>query len=127
LQIISSFFYSTFGYSGLYIIPIVSTILCWFGMVMLLRRCGLAPRQVAAGLFVLVFCSPLTIYGATYWEHMPAILLLLAGLAFIVRPPANRGAAAAMGFISGLAAVFLYMYADWHCAGVLRGHAPDGA
>jgi hypothetical protein len=55
---------------------------------------------------VLVFCSPLTIYGATYWEHMPAILLLLAGLAFIVRPPAGWGAAAAMGFLSGLAAWF---------------------
>jgi hypothetical protein len=127
LQIISSFFYSTFGYPGLYIIPIVSTILFWLCVVMLLRRCGLAPWQIAAGLFVLVFCSPLTIYGATYWEHMPAILLLLAGLAFIVRPPANWGAAAAMGFISGLAAwfrpeammmdilyalaaVFLYMY-----------------
>jgi len=128
LQIISSFFYSTFGYPGLYIIPIVSTILFWLCMLMLLKRCGLAPWPIAAGLFVLVFCSPLTIYGATYWEHMPAILLLLAGLAFIVRPPANWGAAAAMGFISGLAAwfrpeammmnilyalaaVFLYIYA----------------
>ena len=128
LQIISSFFYSTFGFPGLYIIPIVSTILFWLCVVMLLRRCGLAPLPIAAGLFVLVFCSPLTIYGATYWEHMPAILLLLAGLAFIVRPPAGWGAAAAMGFISGLAAwfrpeaimmnilyalaaVFLYVYA----------------
>ncbi len=128
LQIISTFFYSTFGYPGLYIIPIASTLLFWLCIVMLLRRCGLAPSSVAAGLFVLVFCSPLTIYGATYWEHMPAILLLVAGLAFVVRPPAGLAAAAAMGFLSGLAAwfrpeammmnvmyalaaVFLYIYA----------------
>jgi hypothetical protein len=77
LQIISSFFYSTFGYPGLYIIPVLSTVLFWLCVVMLLRRCGLDPLPIAAGLFVLVFCSPLTIYGATYWEHMPAILLLL--------------------------------------------------
>lgn len=106
LQIISSFFYSTFGYPGLYIIPVLSTVLFWLCVVMLLRRCGLDPLPIAAGLFVLVFCSPLTIYGATYWEHMPAILLLLAGLAFVVRPPAGPGAAAAMGLISGLAAWF---------------------
>jgi hypothetical protein len=106
LQIISSFFYSTFGYPGLYIIPVLSTVLFWLCVVMLLRRCGLAPSRIAAGLFVLVFCSPLTIYGATYWEHMPAILLLLAGLAFVVRPPDGWGAAVAMGFISGLAAWF---------------------
>jgi len=141
LQIISSFFYSTFGYPGLYIIPIVSTILFWLCMLLLLKRCGLAPWPIAAGLFVLVFCSPLTIYGATYWEHMPAILLLLAGLAFIVRPPANRGTAAAMGFISGLAAwfrpeammmnilyalaaVFLYMYARQR-QGASQGQAPS--
>jgi hypothetical protein len=105
-QIISSFFYSRFGNAGLYVIPIASTVLLWLCVVVLLKRCGVAASRIAAGLFVLVFCSPLTIYGATYWEHMTAILLLFSGLAFVVRPPSGVVTALIMGLLSGLAAWF---------------------
>jgi hypothetical protein len=105
-QIISSFFYSRFGNAGLYVIPVASTVLLWLGVVLLLKRCGIAASRIAAGLFVLVFCSPLTIYGATYWEHMTAILLLFSGLAFVVRPPSGVVTALVMGLLSGLAAWF---------------------
>jgi len=71
-----------------------------------LRRCDIAPAQIAASLFILVFCSPLTLYGATYWEHMTAILLLFCGLVFLVRPPSGALAATALGLLSGLAAWF---------------------
>jgi hypothetical protein len=33
-----------------------------------------------------IFCLPLTVYGLTYWEHMPAVFLLFAGVAFISNP-----------------------------------------
>jgi hypothetical protein len=105
-QIVSSFFYSWLGNPGLYIIPVLSTLLLWLSLVLLLKRCGVAPTRIAAGLFVLVFCSPLTIYGATYWEHMPAILLLFIGLVYVVRPPKAMAAALGMGLLSGLAAWF---------------------
>jgi hypothetical protein len=105
-QILSSFFYSKFGNPGLYIIPLGCMLLFWTGMILLLRRCAIAPSRIALGLFVLVFCSPLTIYGATYWEHMPAVLLLLSGLAFLVASPSNIAVAAGMGLLSGLAAWF---------------------
>jgi hypothetical protein len=105
-QLISSFFYSRFGNAGLYVIPISCTVLLWLSVVVLLKRCGIGASRIAAGLFVLVFCSPLTIYGATYWEHMTAILLLFSGLAFIVRPPAGVATALVMGLLSGLAAWF---------------------
>jgi hypothetical protein len=105
-QIISSFFYARFGYAGLYVIPVGCTLLLWLCVVVLLKRCGVAITKIAAGLFVLVFCSPLTIYGATYWEHMTAILLLFSGLAFLVKPPSGMPAALAMGLLSGLAAWF---------------------
>jgi hypothetical protein len=103
-QIISSFFYSWFGNGGLYILPLTCMILFWLGFILLLRRCDIAPSRVALGLFVLVFCSPLTLYGATYWEHIPAMLLLLCGLFFLMRPIANIPAAAILGLLSGLAA-----------------------
>jgi len=105
-QIISAFFYMRLGNAGLYVIPVSCTVLLWLGVVVLLKRCGVVPSRIAAGLFVLVFCSPLTIYGATYWEHMTAILLLFSGLAFLVRPPAGMPAALLMGLLSGLAAWF---------------------
>jgi hypothetical protein len=105
-QIISSFFYSRFGNAGLYVIPIVSTVLLWLWVVVLLKRCGIAASRIAAGLFVLVFCSPLTIYGATYWEHMTAILLLFGGVVFVVRPPSGVVMGLLMGLLSGLAAWF---------------------
>ncbi len=103
-QVISSFFYSWFGNGGLYIIPLTCMVLFWLGIVLLLRRCAIAPSRIAPGLFVLVFCSPLTIYGATYWEHIPAMLLLLCGLFFLMKPTANVLAAATLGLLSGLAA-----------------------
>jgi hypothetical protein len=105
-QIISSFFYAHFGNPGLLVIPILSTLLLWLGFLFLLRRCGVNPSRMAIGLFILVFCSPLTIYGATYWEHMTAILLLSYGLGFLVKPPSGVIEAICMGLLSGLAAWF---------------------
>ena len=87
-------------------IPILSTLLLWLGFVGLLRRCGVNPSRIAIGLFILVFCSPLTIYGATYWEHMTAILLLFIGLCYLVKPPTGPITALAMGLLSSLAAWF---------------------
>jgi hypothetical protein len=120
-QIVSSFFYAHFGNAGLYVIPVTSTLLLWLSFVLLLRRCGVRPNKIAIGLFILVFCSPLTLYGATYWEHMTAILLLFSGLSFLVRsssgPPSSSPhssdppssgplPAIALGLLSGLAAWF---------------------
>ena len=105
-QLISSFFFRQFGNAGLYIIPVTSTLLLWLGLILLLRRCGIAPTRIAAALFILVFCSPLTLYGATYWEHMTAILLLFCGLSFLVRPSSGALTSVALGLLSGLAAWF---------------------
>ena len=102
-QIISAYFYSWLGSAGLYIIPILCTLILWVWTVLLLKRCGITTSRIAMALFVLVFCSPLTLYGAMFWEHLPAVLLLFAGLAFIVAPPAKIWGAIVLGLISGLA------------------------
>ena len=102
-QIASAFLYSRLGYPGLYVLPALSIVLLWVFMILLLRRMGIAPGRIALALFILAFCSPLTVYGAMYWEHAPATLLLFAGLVFIVRPPARIAPAIALGLVSGLA------------------------
>jgi len=101
-QILSSFFYARLGYSGLYILPVLSMLLLWACTILLLKRCGVAPSRIALALFILVFCSPLTVYVSMYWEHVPAVLLLFAGLAFIARTPTRISAAIALGLVSGL-------------------------
>jgi hypothetical protein len=100
---VSAFFYGILGYAGLYVIPIASTVLLWIWVGVLLYKSGTRPNKIALVIFILVFCSPLTIYGATYWEHMPTVLLLFSGIAFIVNPPENAWVGAAMGAICGLA------------------------
>jgi hypothetical protein len=102
-QVINASLYSMMGYSGLYVLPFLSIVLLWVFMILLLRRLGITPVRIALALFILAFCSPLTVYGAMYWEHGPATLLLFAGLAMIARPPDRIGSAIALGLVSGLA------------------------
>jgi len=116
--VISSFFYSRMGNTGLYIIPVLSTLLLWLFFTIILYRYGVRPVYIAIALFIMVFCSPLTIYGATFWEHMSAVLFLLGGLAYILCSGSRRSPGPAqgkstaiwfgigMGLISGLAAWF---------------------
>jgi hypothetical protein len=102
-QLVSAIFYRWFGYWGVYILPVCSAVLLWWCMIGLLRAAGWPESWVAALLFILVFCSPLTLYGAIYWEHMPAVLLLCGGYAFVLLPGIRRIAAAALGLCAGLA------------------------
>ncbi len=102
-QLANAYLYSWWGYDGLYVLPILSILLLWFFTVMLLKRLGIPPVKIALALFILAFCSPVTIYGAMFWEHGPATLLLLAGLALIVRPPGRLWVAVALGLASGAA------------------------
>jgi hypothetical protein len=102
-QIISSLFYSTLGSKGLYVLPMLCTLTLLGWTVLLLRRSGVTPFNIALAVFILVFCSPLMLYGVMFWEHLPAVLLLFAGLAFIVNTPRSIWAAAALGLISGQA------------------------
>lgn len=101
-ELISAFFYQKFGYTGLYIIPFISTLLLWYGFIRLAIKMSFSTRQTAMLFLLLVFCSPLTFYGAVYWEHTLAMVLLLGGIFFIAYPPEKAWQAAILGIISGL-------------------------
>ena len=103
-QIISAYFYHTFGYRGLYIIPFLSTLILWLWFILTAKKMNFSTGEIAIMFFVLAFCSPLTLYGAVYWEHTLAVLLLFNGVFFIVNPPGQPLQAAILGCISGLAA-----------------------
>ncbi|HET6256175.1 MAG TPA: hypothetical protein VFE32_19010 [Puia sp.] len=105
-QIISAFFYSEFGAAGLYILPMACTLVLLIWFVWLLKRCGIDPVYIALAVFILVFCSPLMLYGVMFWEHLPAVLLLFAGVSLIAAPPAKRWTAGMLGICCGLAVWF---------------------
>jgi hypothetical protein len=102
-QISTAFFYAYFGSAGLYILPMACTLILLVWTVVLLKRCGIAPSGIALAIFILVFCSPLMLYGVMFWEHLPAVLLLFGGLSFIAAPPARTWLAVILGVLTGLA------------------------
>ena len=89
-QVVTSFFYTWLGSTGLYVLPMLCTLVLLVWTVLLLKRSGVTPFNIALAVFILVFCSPLTVYGVMFWEHLPAVFLLFAGLAFIVSPPDRK-------------------------------------
>jgi hypothetical protein len=119
-QIVTAFFYSGLGSAGLYVLPMLCTLILLVWTIVLLKRCGLTPVNIALAIFLLVFCSPLMLYGVMFWEHLPAVLLLFAGLSFMAAPPARTWVATILGVLTGLAVwlrpealmmVFLYCMA----------------
>lgn len=102
-QLITAFFYARFGSWGLYLLPMLSTLILVGWTILLLKRCRATPLQIALAIFILVFCSPLMLYGVMFWEHLPAVLLLFAGLSFITAPPARTLPAILLGMLTGLA------------------------
>ena len=102
-QIISSFFYSAFDSKGLYILPILCTFVLLTWVVVLLKRTGATALNIAASIFILVFCSPLILYGVMFWEHLPAVLLLFAGVAFLADTPSGIAPSVILGLIAGQA------------------------
>jgi hypothetical protein len=73
-------FYGLAGFKGLYLLPLASLWLLWVLFGLHCRRLGLEPSSALIGLALLVLASPLTLYGAIYWEHVPAALLAFFGL-----------------------------------------------
>lgn len=102
-QIVNAFFYGRFGYRGLYIIPSLCLLLAWYWFIRLAGKMQFSAGQVSLMFFLLAFCSPLTLYGAIYWEHTASILLLFAGVVMIVHPPRRPWQALVLGCLSGMA------------------------
>jgi hypothetical protein len=102
-QVITSYFYAAFGFYGLYILPMLSTVLLWIATGWFLHRMGVGARRIALALFILVFCSPLTVYAAMYWEHTTSVLLLFGGAVFLLLVPRQRTIAFLLALACGAA------------------------
>lgn len=82
-------FYQLVGYRGLYIIPLLSLWVIWLRLWQVCRVWRIRSAITALSLGLVILASPLTLYGAMYWEHTLAIALAfwgLSGLLFHVLP-----------------------------------------
>ncbi len=110
-QIISTPFFSLFGFKGLYIIPALSTILLWMLFIKVCNTLKLNEKITQLALIAFIFSSSLTIYSAIFWEHTLASLLCLCGLYYLIQasvksqtdnPIQNRTLALLFGIVTGL-------------------------
>jgi hypothetical protein len=86
--LISAPFYTLFGWRGLYIVPLVSLWLIWWRFYIVCRCLHLGSTSIFIGLATLIFASPLTLYGAMFWEHTIAVAIAFYGLSIIsIVPP----------------------------------------
>ena len=128
--------YRLIGWRGLYVVPVVSLWITWILFVGTCRRLRVHETTIALTLFALIFASPLTLYGALYWEHTIGVALAFGGLRFVVATAPDREFRAALwaGTLLGvsvwfrsemyalIAVVFvLVALAPWLRLGSIRG------
>jgi len=108
-ELISTPFYRLFGGFGIYAIPAAALWLLWIRFALLTRRLDLGTGPALASLIVLVFASPLSLYGAVFSEHSLGVLLVFVGVEYVLLANRRRYSApvaAALGLLAGLAAWF---------------------
>lgn len=77
-SLISAPFYKLFGWNGIFIIPLFSTIACLFFVFKILQFLRLPKERIL--LFLSAFGTPLFFYSLTFWEHTLAVLLSTASV-----------------------------------------------
>ena len=72
-------FFKFAGFRGLFILPAVSLIALWIAFARLTARLSKNKNTSLLALILLIFGSPLSAYGALFWEHTLAVALSFAG------------------------------------------------
>ncbi|MEA5466258.1 LA_3751/LA_3752 family putative glycosyltransferase [Leptothoe sp. PORK10 BA2] len=73
-------FYALVGYRGLYVVPLVSLWIIWWRLCLVCRVWRVRSIFISLSLVLVIAASPLTLYGAMYWEHTLAVALAFWGL-----------------------------------------------
>ncbi|MGB8952584.1 MAG: hypothetical protein WCC06_07945 [Candidatus Aminicenantales bacterium] len=93
-------FFKLLGYKGLYILPTLFLWALWFRFLFLARKLGFQEKTRSLSLAVLAFGTPLTIYGAIFWEHTLGVFLAFCGLEFLIDK--GRKASSPISFFWGI-------------------------
>lgn len=98
---ISSLWLFLFGFKGLYVLPAIGLILIWLGYILICRKYKIDDLSCAISLFALIFCSPLTLYGAMFWEHTLGVALLFLGILTLLSSKSNTIISCIAGLLVG--------------------------
>jgi hypothetical protein len=98
---LSSFFYAAAGWSGLYVLPMLSALGILVLVYAIARRFMAFPYAVAC-MLAAVFATPLVFYAFTFWEHTPAVFLIMLSIFLFLR----GGRTVAAGIAGGTAVWF---------------------
>ncbi|MEM9804236.1 MAG: hypothetical protein AAF959_03065 [Cyanobacteria bacterium P01_D01_bin.56] len=79
-SVITAPLYQLMGYRGFYIVPLVSLWVIWLRLLHVCRVWEVRSTMTSLGMALVIFASPLTLYGAMYWEHTLAVALAFWGL-----------------------------------------------
>jgi len=99
---LSALLFQGLGWPGLYILPVVSALLC-LPLIFIIGRRFLPERWALAAMLAAVFLTPFLFYSLTFWEHVPATALFLAGVALMLDPRKQALRSLAAGAVLGLA------------------------
>jgi hypothetical protein len=94
------------GFRGLYIIPTLCLWLLWWRNIELLKYLRFSGISLVFSVFTLVLGMPILLYGAMFWEHTLAVLLVFIGLEYAIKENQYRYSifiSAVMGIAFGFA------------------------
>ena len=97
--------YRVLGFRGLFLLPALALFASWWAFGVSTRRSGVPETWRAVALAALVLASPLTLYGAMFYEHTLAVLLLLPACAVAALPERapSTGRLVLAGALAGVA------------------------
>jgi len=78
-------FLAAIGWRGLYILPAAAVLFVWIWIALCARALQFGKMALCTVLVSVIFASPLTLYGAMYWEHAPAAFMAAIPLSLILR------------------------------------------
>ncbi|MFK8184684.1 MAG: hypothetical protein AB8B99_15040 [Phormidesmis sp.] len=84
--LITAPFYALFGEPGFYVVPILALWATWGRFWQIGLRSEWDTASLSLGLFALIFASPLSLYGSTYWEQTLAVAFAFWGVTALLYP-----------------------------------------
>lgn len=100
---VSSIFFSAFGFTGLYLLPLLGSLLLLAGVARLVRD----PLARTLAVVLTGLCTPVWFYSVTFWEHAVAVAFCVWAL-FFFRKYVDRGSFIDLVLGSVLAAFSIY-------------------
>ena len=95
-------FVKLFGFYGLHILPVIGLVATWILLAVAARRHRFGRWPVLMGMLSLTIASPLTIYGALFWEH--SLAAFFAAIPIVVLMPDERLVRPKTAMLAGIAA-----------------------